>query len=515
MNKKVDQSLGKIAKGTSILFFGIIVSTVIKFSARVFIIRNISQSDYGIYGLGITILSIAFTLAILGLNNGIPKQISNLVNEEKSKVPTVIDSSILISLVSSFSTCALIYLLADYFSYVFNEPGLTFPLRILSLSIPFILLSRILIAIFRGFDRSKEKVYFHNVLRPVLFLGSLSIFYFIMGLNLLNVVYSYFLSWLLTGILFFVYSYRRSRLSINLSLSKETLKMSKTLLLFSIPLLVTSILNLVMNWTDTLMLGYFESSDVVGLYKGTYPLSRYMTKSLGIFSFIFMPVVSKLYMDNLLDEAKRTYQVVTKWLFSLSLPIFFVIFVFSEFTLGFLFGPEYRAAGLTLKLLSLGFFSHVVVGLNGQSLVAIGKNRLVLYGSLIGGLLNVILNVGLIPLFGIEGAAIASTIGYIGTNIHNSLRLYRTSKLQPFYNNYLKIVGSSIILILFFIFLRSFVVINLLSFVILTFLFSILYIVSVALLHSFDEEDIRLIEKIEKKTGLDLDKIKKVLKKFS
>jgi len=50
--------------------------------------------------------------------------------------------------------------------------------------------------------------------------------------------------------------------------------MTKKLLSFSVPLLAVSMLMMVMSWTDTLMLGYFKSPDVVGLYNAALPLAN-------------------------------------------------------------------------------------------------------------------------------------------------------------------------------------------------------------------------------------------------
>ncbi len=61
-------------------------------------------------------------------------------------------------------------------------------------------------------------------------------------------------------------------------------------------------------------------------------------------------------------------------------------------------------------------------------------------------LINVVLNIILIPSCGIEGAAIATAISYFTTNVLNSLRLYQKVKVQPFSKNYIKVVVSSLVM---------------------------------------------------------------------
>lgn len=68
---------------------------------------------------------------------------------------------------------------------------------------------------------------------------------------------------------------------------------------------------------------------------------------------------------------------------------------------------------------------HVLLGLNGLSLVVIKESGFVMYSTLISAMVNVVLNVMLIPTYGIEGAAIATAISYFVTNVLNSFRLYQ------------------------------------------------------------------------------------------
>jgi len=76
MSEIVNQSLQKIAKGTGIIFIGTIISMFLGFINRVIVVRYITQSEYGIYSLGLVLFSIFTTISFLGLHQGTPRYIA-------------------------------------------------------------------------------------------------------------------------------------------------------------------------------------------------------------------------------------------------------------------------------------------------------------------------------------------------------------------------------------------------------------------------------------------------------
>lgn len=130
-----------------------------------------------------------------------------------------------------------------------------------------------------------------------------------------------------------------------------------------------------MNWTDTLMLGYDKSSDVVGLYNAAAPIARLVPIFLNFAGFLYAPIAAQLYAQGELKEMGRTYQILTKWIFCLTLPIFSMMFLFPETIIYFFFGDKYLSVAPALQILALGFTFHTFLGLNGMSLVVIGDTK--------------------------------------------------------------------------------------------------------------------------------------------
>jgi len=515
MSEIVNQSLQKIAKGAGIIFIGTIIGMLLGFVSRVILVRFTTQSEYGIYCLALVIINILVIISTLGLQEGSTRYIAYFRGKnEEGKVRGVISSSIKIAIIASISLATISFFTSDFISTsIFHTPALSTPLKIFSIAIPFTVLIRVFIAIFRGFDRADAQVYFNNILRPILYLLFL-IAVVLAGLSFLSVIYAYVLSIAVTCVALVIYVMKKPPLSMR-SGSGVTNPMTKELLFFSVPLLAVDILGMLMSWTDTLMLGYFKTPDVVGLYNAALPLANLIPIVISSVAFLYTPIVSSLYSKNQMREMKRTYVVLTKWCFLATLPIFFVLFLFPGVILTLLFGSRYIGASVALQILSLGLFVGTATGHNYNILIAMGKTNILMHIFLISGITNIILNGALIPPFGIIGAAIASAFSVIIANIIISIKLYQFSGIHPLTINYLKPVIISIgVIFMSYIIANSFLMITFWMPIVLFILFLLLYALLLFLTKSFDNGDIMILLEIERRLGMNLTLIKKILKRF-
>lgn len=515
MSKTVNDSLGWVAKCTMIVFVGTALSILLGFISRVIIVRFITQEEYGIYCLSLTIINVFATIATLGLKEGSTRYIAYFRGiKRKNEVDSIVYSSIKIALISSISIAIVSFLISDFISEsIFNTPNLAMPLKIFSISIPFTVLITIFIAIFRGFDKIWPSVYFQNILRNILFI-LLLVTLILSGLSLLGVVYAYFVSITITCIFFLIYFIKKLSLSVKLHCLNSN-QIERNLLVFSIPLFITNILGMVTSWTDTLMLGYFKSPDVVGLYNGALPFANLIHLAIVSVGFIYVPIISQFYSRNLAKDIKRMYVVITKWIFLLTLPILLVLIFFPEIILGFFLGHNYVEASIILQILALAFFLDPFFGPNYYTLIVRGETSFLMLSSLSSAVINIILNITLIPLMGIIGAAIATSLSLILLEILIAMRLYSTSKIHPFTRNYLKSISLLIIIISIFYILN---IVLSLEFIyrifVFSFLFLVVYPLSLLVCGSLNNEDIIMLLKIESIIGIDLKPIKSLLKKY-
>ena len=518
MSEIVNESLKKAAKGTAIAFLGMLIYMFLEFITRVIIARNATQSEYGIFSIGFVLLNFFVIVSCLGLQRGVPRYIAYFRGAgDNKKINGVIFSSLQLSVIASLFCFALFFLSSDFFTQLFHLQHSSV-LKIFAIAIPFFVAIEILASIFRGFDRVEEKVYFRDVLMnvlKVLFIVSV----IILGYSFLEMVYAYILSIVIASIAFVAYSVKKLPLVRSTSSDTSKYPMRKELLLFSLPLLATHAFGILILQMDTLMLGYFKTADIVGLYNAAHPIAQLIEIFLLSLVFIYVPVASQLYAKNLMGEIRRNYAILTKWIFSATLPFFLIIFLFPEAVLHALFGSTYMQADVTLalRILALGMFIHVFLGPNAATLIVIGKTKLNLMDNSIGAIINVSLNLLLIPTYGIVGAAIASAISLAMINTLKSTQIFRMHKIQPFTTNYLKpVITSAALISIIYMLVEVFWIppITLWMLIALTILFFAVYGVCYVITKSFDWEDIMMLMEMEKLTGINASWIKRMLERF-
>lgn len=198
----------------------------------------------------------------------------------------------------------------------------------------------------------------------------------------------------------FVFTISNKRKFKKINFSKEFVK-------YSIPMMFTSMMGVLMNRIDIIMLGNMGSMNEVGVYRVVVQIATITSLIMSVFNIAFAPKIAQLYNQNNITELKRIYIRSTRILFLLGICTLALIFLFSQTFLR-LFGEEYVFASETLLIRSIGQFFTIAVGSVGFLLSMIGKVNLQLYRITIAALLNICLNYILINKYGINGAAIAS-----------------------------------------------------------------------------------------------------------
>ncbi len=511
-----NSSLSTIAKGTGIGFFGVLVGTGFALLGKVIVARVGTEAEYGTYSLSFAVMSIAVVIASLGLQQGVPRNIAFARGKrDNTKIQDFISTSIQASFIASIFLAIIVFLLSDILANsVFHDANVSSPLKIFAVGIPFLSLIGGLASIFRGFDDVKPHVYFQNIMRPILFA------FFLLPLILFTlpfqgVFYAFLGSVIVSAIIFVVYTIRRLPFPIQPAMTIKPSPATKELILFSLPLLGSSILVMVINWTDTLMLGAFETSTDVGLYNEAHPISVFISMPLTTLTAIYLPILSGMYSQGAMSPARKNFLILTKWLCLATMPLFLILFAFPEVVLSSLFGASYTGAADALRLLSAGFIINNYFGPNGATLIAMGKTQFVMWATLATAIINVGLNIVLIPPFGIEGAAIATVVAMISTNLLKGWKLHSLSRMHPLSKNLMKLTLVSLGLLFFFMFILANIID--VTWWILPIILVLCYAVQGATLlfaKSLDKEDVELISAIEAKMGINIGLVANVLRRF-
>ena len=199
---------------------------------------------------------------------------------------------------------------------------------------------------------------------------------------------------------------------------------SNKMLKQSIPMMMSSSVLLLMSWADSLMIGGFIGEYEVGIYNVAVKVALLTSFTLTAVNSISAPKISEAYNNDKMLEFKKIVIQTTKTIFFSSIPIIIVIFIFPEFILNF-FGKDFVVAKSALLILAFSQVINAMSGSVGIILNMTGKEKVfrnVLTAAL---LINISLNLFLIPIYGIEGAAIASASSLIFWNLYSVFYVYK------------------------------------------------------------------------------------------
>lgn len=426
-------SVKLVLKGGFIIFLGSIISRLAGFFRQFIIIRMLSPDQYGLFALGIAFLNSIVAIGGLGHYIGAQRFIAfHNARQEYSQVRGTIIAAIRVILISGMSIFVLLFTFSGNVADFFNKPDFKIPLMILCSLIPVSMLNQIFISLFYGFKRAVLAETINSFAFSVA-----SIIFIMTGLlikrELVYAIIGFSVSYLLVLIL--AASIFWSKIWKNLKEYKPTY-LGCRLFQFSLPLFFASVSFVILNQTDTLMLGYFATSKNIGLYNAAFILSAFIAVFLNSLGTMFMPVLTGLVATECREEAKNLYQTVTRWLFLLTLPLLLTFFLFPSKVLSTVFTGPYSQASLCLSILSLSEFLNTFLGPNSQALTAFGETKLLLVSWSTAAVSNIIMNYFFIQKWGINGAAIATGISLAILNFINSTFLYMKHKIHPFGRKY-------------------------------------------------------------------------------
>jgi O-antigen/teichoic acid export membrane protein len=192
---------------------------------------------------------------------------------------------------------------------------------------------------------------------------------------------------------------------------RSGLGMAETLLRDSWPLLFSMIAIIVYQRIDQVMLGEMVGSEEVGIYSVAVRLTEvwYFIPTAVYWSVLPSIVEARAQSDALFyDRLQKYYNLMALMAYAIAVPVMF----FGGRLVTTLFGEVYARAGMMLSILiwaNLFIFLEVA---RSSFFTAMNWNRIYFVTLLLGAVINIFLNLFLIPRYGGVGAATASLIAY-------------------------------------------------------------------------------------------------------
>ncbi len=160
---------------------------------------------------------------------------------------------------------------------------------------------------------------------------------------------------------------------------------------------------------DTTMLGLLKGDEAVGLYTAATKVNRMVIMMITAATAILLPRLSFHAKAANKSEFLRLADKSLRFILIFSIPCAAGLFILSEPIVLLFSGAKYTGAVSAMKIMNAVVVLISVSGLIGaQILMALGKERITLLSVGVGSVVNLTLNLILIPRFGVNGVAVAT-----------------------------------------------------------------------------------------------------------
>jgi O-antigen/teichoic acid export membrane protein len=199
----------------------------------------------------------------------------------------------------------------------------------------------------------------------------------------------------------------------------------------SYPMALSAISYFLMQSTDVLFISAYDTFESVAYYSIAVKLATVTALALISVNIVIAPKIASIYNDKNFSELKLILKKATRINVLISLPIIILLICFSEYILS-MFGINYILAKNALWILLIAQFFNSITGPSALYLNMTGRQKKLNVILLISLIINVVLNIFLVPTFGMLGAAIATTTSFVLSKVFASALVFYLDNVKTF-----------------------------------------------------------------------------------
>ncbi|MGG0031198.1 polysaccharide biosynthesis C-terminal domain-containing protein [Priestia megaterium] len=407
-------------KSSSIFYLvSSIVSGISGFILISMLTKNFLPEEYGYYSLIITTVSLATTVLIGWISQSLIRFYEEFANKQKGNyvINTIIFTTIIVNII-----ILLIIMLVVFFTkgsgigdYIRNFLIVSF-LFFVSESF-YLILGTILRA------KNNSKLYSISVILYTVFKLIITIVYIMQhGKNISSIIYYYSMSGAIVSILIFLTQIKNIRINIKYFSTTILVDFFK----YGIPLIGLSAMQWIMASSDRYIIGAFRNSKEVGIYSLSYSLANNIFSILTTFLLLsaYPKIISSMNKHGKAGAAKSISDQ-QRYYFLIIIPLFAGITALSKDLILYISSPEYLEGQMTLIISALGMVIYGITFYYNKTWELSKDTKKIFLHALYSGIINILLNIILVPRYGYESAAYTTLFAYI---IYLFITVYRSNK---------------------------------------------------------------------------------------
>lgn len=402
-------------KGFFHIFGSSVINKIIQFCSGIFIVRILSKTDFGIFTYSQNLISFFLLMNGFGILNGLLQfGTKNITTNEKN---TILKHSIKVCIFSNILITLSIILYSQFGTFKLSEAKNVF------LFMSFYPVTNILVELIQiknRIDLENKKMALNTNINTALNL------LFMIILGKIYGVYGVIVGKYMANIATVIYSFSSIKeVIISWSEIKELRNEEKNKILkFSGISMLNNGISQLLYIIDVFLIGIIlGNTDVIASYK-TATLIPFALNFIPLSIMTYMyPYFSKNFED--LEYLSKKYLSLVKWMILLNILIALFLLVFSKYIVLIVFGEQYLESMRVFQILAIGYFFAASFRIPaGNLLAAIGAINFNFYTTIFCGVLNIVLDIYFIKIYGSIGAAFATLIIFIISGIMGNCFIY-------------------------------------------------------------------------------------------
>lgn len=474
----------KLISNTFFLFLkwvGIFLFSFLFWSA---LSKTLSPSEYGTVATSINFIVFLSSISLFGVDIAIAKLIPEINKKEgKNSVWAFVRLSFKSISVSILISAVILLFLSTKLSALLKIPYYMFIISILGLILYSIYV--FLISVLYGLQNMKS-CFFAEVSQVILRLG-LTLVLFFFGLSYFSPLIAFSLSYFF--LIFFVFnpSYLKKSGTTKYSYHK--------IFSFALPALTSQIFMSVIANGQYIILTVLKSTTATGLFGVAFAISSVIGIATNILSQALFPILSELSIDHK-TKKRQGYLIglVIRYSFLFSIPVSLLLIFFSKFIVLLFSRSQYLSSTLYFPILVPAAIFYSLGSFLLSNLYAMGKPKIQRNIAILAAFLFISTSIFLSNYFtDARGICFAYLITMFSFFILSFLYIRKFLRIEFFVHDTLKILFSSLLIILVFFILQNYI-----QTILAAILFSIgaglIYLMVLWLLKFYKMEDIRILE---------------------
>ncbi len=406
--------------------------------------HSLGVEGFGLYMLGFAIQELVSKISMMGMTFGSMKILGDLQGAGKSHhIRKTLSIILLMGLGASVLASVLLYVMAPWLcDFILKTPELSESLKVFAWGVPGLTGAYILLHAIRPKLDMRYENLVRSLIEPLVVL--------VVGVILLNenmgvigLAIAHNVSALAMLLLSLYFAHRLFP-----ETTEEKIRIDwSTLFHASLGMGGMEFLSLFKFRLDLMVIGRFLPLSHVGAYAAVIEISGLLRKMRSAFLPVLMPLTQKLHIEGAHERLTRQVATSIRWSLIPSLAALGTMWLVPTAYLE-AFGGDFTFGAVSLAILAVSQVLYVVSGMPEGVLSITGYAYTTLLNTIALVVVNLILLVLLVPIWGINGAAIATTISFFGQAVLLYIQSIRLLNVHPLERRQLKSLASFAIALL-------------------------------------------------------------------